>query len=164
MSNVVSGIENDLTKGYQAVDKFGQSLLDDTESVLSHPVASIRAAGVSAWDALNTGAGYVEGKLERAYDEIAGGSNLDRVSNYPDVVPHHTESQLQEIESDVEGWFTKANLKKVLKWVIVFLIVYFLGMLFVSTCKVVTGVQMGGSAFSPRVTPIGLDLSAMARF
>ncbi len=169
MSNMITGIENDLTKGYQRVDNFGASLLDDTESVLSHPVASIQAAGVSAWDALNAGAGFVEQKLENVYDAVSDRvSNLDLVSAQQPA--HHTSSQpstsmVSRVESDVSGMFSRANLKKVLKWVIIFLAVYLVAgvlmSLFGKQQSVMNGGSKGGMTYSPQITQY--DISALAR-
>ena len=59
MADFISGVESDLSKGFQRLEATGSTLLEDTESVLSHPIQSFETAGSAAYGAFKQGASYV---------------------------------------------------------------------------------------------------------
>ena len=65
MADFISGIETDLSKGFQRLESVGSSLLEDSESVLSHPIQSLERVGAATMGALRTGAGYLEDTAEQ---------------------------------------------------------------------------------------------------
>jgi hypothetical protein len=51
MADSVNGIENSLCQGYQSVEHFGNTLLDDAENVLMHPIDTIGQIGSTGLNA-----------------------------------------------------------------------------------------------------------------
>ena len=162
MADFISGVENDLSKGFQKLESMGSSLLEDTESVLSHPVESLERAGsatygalrrgasylgetaeqvgASTYGAVERGASYLEDTAENVYGKLMGEvSNLDKVvtSHLP---PHHTKRTgvVPRVYTQVVPVVTtdsRQMLKKLVNWVILLLVLVLIGVIVYLTCK-----------------------------
>ncbi len=51
MADSINGIENTLCQGYQSVEHFGGSLLDDVENAVMHPIDTLVSAGSAGFNA-----------------------------------------------------------------------------------------------------------------
>ena len=113
MADVISGIETDLSKGFQRLESIGSTLLDDTESVLSHPIQSLERVGSATLGALRRGAGYLEDTAEQVIShpiqslETAGSATVGAIKRGA--------SYLEETAEDVYGTLMTdvSNLDKV---------------------------------------------------
>jgi hypothetical protein len=65
MADFISGVETELSKGFQRLESVGSTLLEDTESVISHPIQSLERVGSATLGALRRGAGYLEDAAEQ---------------------------------------------------------------------------------------------------
>jgi len=51
MADSINGIENTLCQGYQSVEHFGGSLLDDVENAVMHPIDTLSSVGSAGFNA-----------------------------------------------------------------------------------------------------------------
>jgi hypothetical protein len=95
MSDFITGVENDLSKGFQSLESIGTGLLDDVDNVAFHPLSSIERIGSVTMEALRKGASYIEDTAENIYGRLktdaqqAGTAVRTQVSNLDKVVTSH---------------------------------------------------------------------------
>lgn len=174
MSGFVSGVESDLTKGYQSMESIGTGLLDEIDDVSCHPLTSVERIGSTTMDVLRKGARYFENTAEDAYNKLRSGSrqgmqlaerelsNLDKVvtSHLP---LHHTAQVAQtkasvpapvvkskvesrpEVHAERKARKSRKLLKKLVNWVVLVLVLVLIGVIVYLTCQ---RYLLVGSAFS----------------
>jgi hypothetical protein len=76
MADSVNGIENSLCQGYQSVEHFGNTLLDDAENVLMHPINTIGQIG-------STGLNAAAYAVQNPFDAVSnvGSATLSAAGN-----------------------------------------------------------------------------------
>jgi len=141
MSEYISGIENELAKGYQSVKKFGSSLVEDTESVLTEVGTDLRKGVSFVGESAEKLYRDVVGRDQRPEEQIPlrdGPSNLDKVTSKQEptdrLAPVAVPAPVQPAPK-----MARSNLRKVVKtlvnWTILLLILVLIGVIIYLTCK-----------------------------
>lgn len=144
MSEYISGIENELSKGYQSVKKFGSSLVEDTESVLTEVGTDLKKGvsfvGESA-EKLYRGVAAVPEQPEHQLALQRGPSNLDKVTTQQEPSAPMAPAQPVEVRAKSPSRMQRVRssgrklLKTVVNWTILLLILVLIGVIVYLTCK-----------------------------
>ncbi len=142
MADFISGVENDLSKGYQSVKHFGSNLLDDSESVASGTLHAIERAGHATYDTLKKSASYVGESAESMYHHVMGDSQPETIH------PVHHTSNLNKMQTahlpipnnvvvhpKMHLPSKKTMFKTLVNWTILLLVLLLIGVIIYLTCK-----------------------------
>jgi hypothetical protein len=156
MTDNITGIEHDTVKSCQPVHSFGSSLLEESESVVMHPISSLERAGEATYHGAerlgSATVGAVVRGVERAgsavkhgftnlYDRVTGHqaqehgivlnegpSNLDKVNQVSELV--------QPVAPTVTLRTHSRNFaRRVVNWIILLLVLLLIGVIIYLTCK-----------------------------
>ncbi len=163
MTENISGIEHDTVKSCQPVHSFGSSLLEESESVVMHPISSLERAGEATYHGAETlGSAVVHG-VERAGSAVvhgverAGSAVKHGFTNlYDRVARRHPQEQaivLNEGPSNLDRVNQVSELvqpvaptvsfrthsrnfaRRVVNWIILLLVLLLIGVIVYLTCK-----------------------------
>lgn len=147
MSDFVTGIETELSKGFQKLENVGATLLEDVENVVMHPITSLEKAGYATYDVLKRGAEYVERDVEKGAEYVESGLEKGAEDVIYYLPSHHTQKaeypvkdttiptyDVPVVAPPVKKSSSRKTFKTIVNWTIMVLILFLIGVIIYLTC------------------------------